>query len=146
MRWLFSTSISTLIDNPSLDYPDQVFIFGGKAAPGYRMAKGIIKLINEMARLINQDTQINNRLKIIFIENYCVTEAERIIPAADVSEQISTAGKEASGTGNMKLMMNGAVTLGTYDGANIEIVAAVGDENAYIFGAREDELKRKQDQ
>ncbi len=127
-----------LIDNPDLDIPDQVFVIGGKAAPGYRMAKGIIKLLNEMARLINHDRQINNRLKIIYIENYNVTEAERVIPASDVSEQISTAGKEASGTGNMKFMMNGAVTLGTYDGANIEIVSAVGSEHAYIFGARED--------
>ena len=129
-------------ENPSLDMPKTTFIFGAKAFPGYRRAKGIIKFINEIARLIDSDEEASKKMKVVFVHNYRVSYAEKLFPGSDLSKQISTAGKEASGTGNMKFMLNATPTFGTYDGANIEIVQQSGEENNYIFGLRVEDIER----
>jgi starch phosphorylase len=129
-----------LKQNPGLSIPPRAFIFGGKAAPGYFMAKRIIKLINAVGETVNADPDVNRFLKVTFVPNFSVQNAALIYPAADLSEQISTAGKEASGTGNMKFMINGALTIGTLDGANVEMREEVGPENFFLFGLTEDEV------
>ena len=131
-----------LINEPDFDVVPTTFVFAGKAAQGYEFAKDVIRLVNSVAHVVNNDPRVKDRIKVAFVPNFAVSNAQYIYPAADISEQISTAGMEASGTGNMKFMMNGAITLGTLDGANVEISQLVGDDNIEIFGLRSERIDR----